>query len=254
MILTISTAIPLLLTDRLYIILYASYNGSGTRSLSTYFEGNYYSFIQTSLNAGTTLLSSNNTWTGTNAFSLPPTTPNQVGTPANTDIVNYETITGLIPSTPSLADVLGVGTDASANNITNVNILQCNSNNIIGSPSGDYVVITPSIIDITNGTTAYPNTHLEKTYFSIDASSNQYARLGNIDTPRLSLNTPTKTTELTAQSFYAANGFGNTGQVLTRRPTDFEYGWEDIPVVVSEPIVSTLDGEPFIRRPHPLLR
>ena len=96
MTLTISTAIPLLLTDRLYIILYANKTGGSTTSLSTYFEGNYYSFIQTSLNAGTTLLSSNNTWTGNNAFSLPPTTPNQVGTPTNTDIVNYETITNLI--------------------------------------------------------------------------------------------------------------------------------------------------------------
>ena len=41
-------------------------------------------------------LSSNNTWTGTNNFLLPPTTPNQVGTPANTDIVNYGTINTLI--------------------------------------------------------------------------------------------------------------------------------------------------------------
>jgi len=96
MVLPITTEIPLDLTDRLYIILYASYNGSGTKELSTYFEGNYYSFVQTSLNAGTTLLSSNNTWTGTNDFLLPPTTPNQVGTPANTDIVNYGTINTLI--------------------------------------------------------------------------------------------------------------------------------------------------------------
>ena len=96
MVLAISTAIPLELTDRLYIVLYVSYNGAISRTLSTYFEGNYYSFIQTSLNAGTTLLSSNNTWTGTNDFLLPPTTPNQVGTPANTDIVNYGTIDTLI--------------------------------------------------------------------------------------------------------------------------------------------------------------
>jgi hypothetical protein len=96
MILPISTAIPLALTDRLYVVLYVNYNGATSRSLSTYFEGSYYSFLQTSLNAGTTLLSSNNTWTGTNNFLLPPTTPNQVGTPANTDIVNYGTITDLI--------------------------------------------------------------------------------------------------------------------------------------------------------------
>jgi hypothetical protein len=95
MILTIPTAIPLELTDRLYIIIYASYNGSGTKELSTYFEGNYYSFVQTSLNAGTTLLSSNNTWTGTNNFSINPTTPNVIS-PSPTDIINYGQITDLI--------------------------------------------------------------------------------------------------------------------------------------------------------------
>jgi hypothetical protein len=113
MVLPISTTIPLELTDRLYVIIYVSYNGSSSKELSTYFEGNYYSFLQTSLNAGTTLLSSNNTWTGTNAFSLPPTTPNQVGTPANTDIVNYETITNLISDNiPDITAVLTEGNTA----------------------------------------------------------------------------------------------------------------------------------------------
>jgi len=95
MVLPITTEIPLALTDRLYIILYVNYNGLVSRSLSTYFEGNYYSFIQTSLNAGTTLLSSNNTWTGTNNFSINPTTPNVVS-PSPTDIINYGQITDLI--------------------------------------------------------------------------------------------------------------------------------------------------------------
>jgi hypothetical protein len=238
---TFPTAIVMVSTDRIRIVLSATKTGTNTISLTTFFENQYYSFVQTSLNAGTNITGSNNVFTGTNEFSLPATTPTQVGTPANTDIVNYETITTLINAIPipDLADVLGVGTDANANNITNVNTLQSNSNNIIGSTSADYISITPTLLDITNGVVAYPTAHIEKTYLTLDASSNQYARLGNIDTPRLTLNTPTKTTELTAQSFYAANGFGNTGQVLTRRPTDFEYGWEDIPVVVPEPIVST---------------
>jgi hypothetical protein len=94
MTLTISTAINLELTDRIYIILFANKTG-GSTTLSTYFEGNYYSFIQTSLNAGTTLLSSNNTWTGTNHFSINPTTPTVVS-PAPSDIINYEQVTDLI--------------------------------------------------------------------------------------------------------------------------------------------------------------
>ncbi len=101
MVLPISTEIPLALTDRLYIILYVNYNGSSSKDLSSYFEGNYYSFLQTSLNAGTTLLSSNNTWTGTNNFSINPTTPNVIS-PSPTDIINYEQITDLIEPTVSI--------------------------------------------------------------------------------------------------------------------------------------------------------
>lgn len=228
---TFPTAVVMVPTDRIRIVLSVTKTGTNTISLTTFFENQYYSFVQTSLNAGTNITGSNNIFTGTNEFSLPATTPTQVGTPANTDIVNYETITTLIGDipTPDLADVLDVGTDANAKTITNLNILQTNSYNYIGLTSADYIEISPTTIEIKNGTTAYPNTHLDKTYLSIDASSNQYAKLENIDTPRLSLNTPTRTTELTAQSFYAGVGFGNASQVLTRTSNDFEYEWKDIP-------------------------
>jgi len=97
MILTISTAIPLQLSDRVYIKIYGQTTHNNTVILTTYYEGNDYSFVQTTLNSGTTLLSSNNNWTGTNNFVLNPTTPSKT-TPANTDIINYADIQRL--STP----------------------------------------------------------------------------------------------------------------------------------------------------------
>ena len=74
--LTITNALTLLLTDSLIISIYVNRVGSGDPiTVRTYFEGNYYSFTQSTLNAGTTLLSSNNTWTGTNTYSLGITAP-----------------------------------------------------------------------------------------------------------------------------------------------------------------------------------
>jgi hypothetical protein len=97
MTLTISTAISLQLSDRVYIKVYGQTTHNNTVILTTYYEGNNYSFVQTTLNSGTTLLSSNNTWTGTNNFVLNPTTPSKT-TPAITDIINYGDIQRL--STP----------------------------------------------------------------------------------------------------------------------------------------------------------
>ena len=97
MTLTISTAISLQLSDRVYIKIYGQTTHNNTVILTTYYEGNNYSFVQTTLNSGTTLLSSNNNWTGTNNFVLNPTTPSKT-TPADTDIINYADIQRL--STP----------------------------------------------------------------------------------------------------------------------------------------------------------
>jgi hypothetical protein len=65
---TLSAAYPLELTDK--IVLRIFLNHAGGNDVTTYFQNAYYSFTQSTLNAGTTLLSSNNTWTGTNAFAI----------------------------------------------------------------------------------------------------------------------------------------------------------------------------------------
>ena len=65
---TITSPISLDLTDRLFMILYVTKTGTNNVNVTTYFQNDYYSFTQSTLNAGTTLLSSNNAWTGTNNF------------------------------------------------------------------------------------------------------------------------------------------------------------------------------------------
>jgi len=66
---TIDTPITLLLTDRIIIEVYCIKISGVNVDLTTYFESSYYSYVQTTLNAGTTLLSSNNNWLGDNTFN-----------------------------------------------------------------------------------------------------------------------------------------------------------------------------------------
>jgi hypothetical protein len=54
----------MLLTDRIIIEIYYDKTGGTSVDLTTYFENAYYSFVQSTLNAGTTLLTSDNNWTG----------------------------------------------------------------------------------------------------------------------------------------------------------------------------------------------
>jgi len=66
---TIPSAVSVLLTDRIIIEIYCIKISGVNVDLTTYFESSYYSYIQTTLNAGTTLLSSNNNWLGSNVFN-----------------------------------------------------------------------------------------------------------------------------------------------------------------------------------------
>ena len=69
---TVNTPITLVTTDRLLVKVYAVASGvANTTVLTTYFEGNYYSYTTSSVGIGTNLLNANNNWTGTNAFFDP---------------------------------------------------------------------------------------------------------------------------------------------------------------------------------------
>jgi len=83
---TIDTAINISLTDRIIIEIYCIKFSGVNVQLNTYFESAYYSFIQTSLNAGTTLLTSDNNWTGNNNFAITPTTITATAGSNNTQI------------------------------------------------------------------------------------------------------------------------------------------------------------------------
>lgn len=74
------------LTDKIVIKIYLHKDGSPLL-VNTYFQYDYYSFIQTTLNAGTTLLSSNNVFTGSNSFTQPITLP-IIAFPATVEGVN----------------------------------------------------------------------------------------------------------------------------------------------------------------------
>jgi hypothetical protein len=63
-------ATPIASTTRIVVGLYIyKPSGGALATITTHFEGSYYSYISSTLNAGTTLLSSNNLWSGTNDFS-----------------------------------------------------------------------------------------------------------------------------------------------------------------------------------------
>jgi hypothetical protein len=61
--------------SRLRVEIYSTGTGMGTETLTTLFGGLYYSFVTTTLSGTTSILTSNNVWTGTNTFSVLPTAP-----------------------------------------------------------------------------------------------------------------------------------------------------------------------------------
>ena len=71
---TLTAPYTVLLTDKIVIKIYLHKDGT-PQLVNTYFQNAYYSFVQSTLNAGTTILSSNNTFTGTNKFTLGITAP-----------------------------------------------------------------------------------------------------------------------------------------------------------------------------------
>jgi hypothetical protein len=77
--------INLLLTDRLQVNIYSEgiNTGGSTHTLNSFFQGPYYSFINTPLISGNNLLASNNDWTGANTFELSPNVPDVAQTTSN---------------------------------------------------------------------------------------------------------------------------------------------------------------------------
>jgi hypothetical protein len=69
--LAITSPVTMLLTDCLLVdVISVGLGMGGTVKLNTVFEDGYYSFVNTNLSGGTSLLTTDNTWTGINNFSL----------------------------------------------------------------------------------------------------------------------------------------------------------------------------------------
>ena len=68
--LSIITPISLAATDRLRVNVYATSSDSTDITLQTYFGGNYYSYVTTSLSGGLSILTMDNNFTGNNVYGL----------------------------------------------------------------------------------------------------------------------------------------------------------------------------------------
>jgi hypothetical protein len=106
--LTISLAEPMLLTDRIIIEIYYDKTAGTAVDLTTFFENAYYSFVQSTFNAGTTLLTSNNNWTGNNHFALSPTVPTVITGDDSTKAASTEFVATAISNITPYIDAVGI--------------------------------------------------------------------------------------------------------------------------------------------------
>jgi hypothetical protein len=149
------------ITDRILIELDISSNGAPINTtITTYFENDYYSYIQTSLNDGTNILSAYNTWTGNNDFSVSPSVPTVISnvdssypvnvTYLNTRLTNLTSIDNL--SAINISNTKLTSSNASITSIT-TNTIKATSNN---STINLYTDTSGSTINIGGG--MYKNT------------------------------------------------------------------------------------------------
>jgi hypothetical protein len=117
------------ITDRILIELDISSNGAPINTtITTYFENDYYSYIQTSLNDGTNILSAYNTWTGNNDFSVSPSVPTIISNvdssyPVNVTYLNTR-LTNLTSTNFSTVNLSA--TNISTNMLSTVNLSATN--------------------------------------------------------------------------------------------------------------------------------
>lgn len=153
---TLSAPYTILLTDKIIIKIYLHKDGTPLL-VNTYFQNAYYSFTQTTLNAGTTILSSNNTFTGINKYTLGIKT---IGVDTDTAVaLDIGTITASSINIGSAASTLttnGINNFNGTNNFGTTNIttfqnglkISTNKNLDVASPSST-IGLFPSM---TNGT------------------------------------------------------------------------------------------------------
>jgi len=235
---TISTPASILTTDRLVIILYST--GAGmpvTQQLNTYFEGSYYSFVNTSLNGGTSLLSSTNTWTANNTFTQPLNVTNiqsgNTNTAINIGTVQTGNITMGASTTNTFVDgslnVMQIQGGTTGEKTIKIGVV--NTGDITIGKSGKNVFVdgtlTTSSIQSTGnfslGTTTYASS------IAI-TNSNGNIRIGRGTTVTISGTLSTSSIEGTGGNLYISTE--NTGNVIIGKEnnttTDANYTYTEI--------------------------
>lgn len=150
---TLSAPYTILLTDKIVIKIYLHKDGAALL-VNTYFQNAYYSFVQTTLNAGTTLLSSNNTFTGTNAFTLGLTAPSldtatavalNIGTTNATPInIGKAGVTTTIPGTFQVQNIDRIAAGSLNIGATNATAINMNNRALSGLTYGVNQFVTLS--------------------------------------------------------------------------------------------------------------
>ena len=140
---TISAPVTVALTDKIVLKIFVHKDGTPV-NVNTYFQDEYYSFSQSTLNAGTTLLSSNNTWTGTNKFVLGITSPaldTETAVPLNIGTVNTNGITiGRVGANTTVAATL-ITTNLTNTALQSPNV-GSNISHFVTNTTGTYSLLT----------------------------------------------------------------------------------------------------------------
>jgi hypothetical protein len=118
------------LEDRIVIEVYSIGTGTGVNTLNSYYQDTNYSYLSCPIIEGTDLLNKNNSWTGTNSFTLATTVPTLTFPSNETKAVNSAYLTSnYVPnSTPtqiagiktftSNIQAIGIRTSTASSNFT----------------------------------------------------------------------------------------------------------------------------------------
>ena len=118
---------PMSVTDRILVTINVSaVNIAPNTTLNSMFEGSSYSFLTTSLNSGTKLLSSNNNWSGQNNFSnvnvLNMVNTNMSNTNLTADNISNTNLTSTNLSSTNISNTILTSVNISTSNLFTSNI------------------------------------------------------------------------------------------------------------------------------------
>ena len=140
---TVTENLTLTLTDRIIVELCVYVSGlsvsNNNLELTTYFEKDCYSYIQSSLNEGTNILSAHNTWTANNDFNITPRCPAPINNVDTSYVINIGYLnSGIANISTNNLTVLQNATfisDTSMNNVSMNNLSVRSSAKFLGDTS-----------------------------------------------------------------------------------------------------------------------